>query len=85
MCVPDPVKCLMHSQHLSRTLQVDNEVLEAAHELMRPLSLRRLKEHVETSLPPRVRWCCLRCVSQHTMQCITGSFSELDGSVITSF
>jgi SNF2 family DNA or RNA helicase len=35
-------------------LQVDNEVLEAAHLLMRPLCLRRLKEDVETTLPPKV-------------------------------
>lgn len=36
-------------------MQVDNEVLEAAHLLLRPLCLRRLKEEVETTLPPRVR------------------------------
>lgn len=35
-------------------MQVDNEVLEAAHLLMRPLCLRRLKEDVETTLPPKV-------------------------------
>ena len=35
-------------------MQVDDEVLEAAHLLMRPLCLRRLKEEVETTLPPKV-------------------------------
>jgi hypothetical protein len=35
---------------------VDNEVLEAAHLLMQPLCLRRLKEEVETTLLPKV-WC----------------------------
>jgi SNF2 family DNA or RNA helicase len=33
---------------------VDNEVLEKAHYLLRPFCLRRLKEDVEKTLPPRV-------------------------------
>ncbi len=43
------------AEFLPICLQVDNAVLEAAHLLLRPLCLRRLKEEVETTLPPRVR------------------------------
>ncbi|KAK9807695.1 hypothetical protein WJX72_006345 [[Myrmecia] bisecta] len=34
--------------------KVDNDKLEAAHRLLKPFCLRRLKEEVEKSLPPRV-------------------------------
>ena len=44
----------MHCEFTKGAMQVDNEVLEAAHLLMRPLCLRRLKEDVETTLPPKV-------------------------------
>lgn len=43
--------------------QVDREVLENAHHLLRPLCIRRLKEEVETTLPPRVP-------SSHTILCL---------------
>ena len=33
---------------------VDNEQLEAAHHLLRPFMLRRIKEEVEFTLPPKV-------------------------------
>ena len=44
----------LHREFTKGAVQVDNEVLEAAHLLMRPLCLRRLKEDVETTLPPKV-------------------------------
>ena len=34
--------------------RVDNDALEAAHRLIQPICLRRLKEDVEKSLPARV-------------------------------
>ncbi len=35
--------------------RVDQAALEAAHRMLQPLYLRRLKADVEKSLPPRVR------------------------------
>jgi len=47
-----------HKPHVMQTplrcSQVDNEILEKAHYLLRPVCLRRLKEDVEKTLPPRV-------------------------------
>ena len=34
--------------------QVDNAKLEAAHHLLKPFCLRRLKEEVERGMPPKV-------------------------------
>ena len=42
------------SSNLVSLMQVDNEILEKAHYLLRPVCLRRLKEDVEKTLPPRV-------------------------------
>jgi hypothetical protein len=39
---------------LLRPLQVDNVKLEAAHHLLKPFCLRRLKEEVERNMPPKV-------------------------------
>jgi SNF2 family DNA or RNA helicase len=39
---------------IAHPVQVDQDALTAAHYLLRPFCLRRLKEEVELSLPPRV-------------------------------
>ncbi len=36
--------------------RVDNDALEAAHRLLQPICLRRLKEDVEKTLPARVNF-----------------------------
>lgn len=42
----------VHPTH--NTTQVDQEALSAAHYLLRPFCLRRLKSEVEVTLPPKV-------------------------------
>jgi SWI/SNF-related matrix-associated actin-dependent regulator of chromatin subfamily A member 5 len=45
---------VVFASSLCRNTQVDQEALSAAHYLLRPFCLRRLKSEVEVTLPPKV-------------------------------
>lgn len=49
-----PNECGFPFEKEQLVCRVDNDALEAAHRLLQPICLRRLKEDVEKTLPARV-------------------------------